>query len=165
MGVTNDLFQNEKVIGTNCTTNGLSEDNTAVLIPTAFPAGTPLQDFQATTEIASVINNFAIFMRLNAAPSKCDFASGLNADGSAACKPLGADALAGKALFGTSSNPGIGCVHCHSDTLTTGLSTIPELNNAVFHPFSDFALHHMGSVLTDGISQGLAGPDEFRTPP
>jgi len=34
-----------------------------------------------------------------------------------------------------------------------------------YHPFSDFALHHMGTNLSDGISQGLAGPDEFRTAP
>jgi CxxC motif-containing protein (DUF1111 family) len=34
-----------------------------------------------------------------------------------------------------------------------------------FHPFSDFALHHMGSNLADGVSQGAAGPDEFRTAP
>jgi CxxC motif-containing protein (DUF1111 family) len=34
-----------------------------------------------------------------------------------------------------------------------------------YHPFSDYALHNMGSTLADGISQGLAGPDEFRTAP
>jgi CxxC motif-containing protein (DUF1111 family) len=39
------------------------------------------------------------------------------------------------------------------------------LNNATFAPFSDFALHHMGSNLADGITQGVAGPDEFRTAP
>jgi CxxC motif-containing protein (DUF1111 family) len=31
--------------------------------------------------------------------------------------------------------------------------------------FSDLALHHMGSNLADGISQGNAGPDQFRTAP
>jgi len=35
----------------------------------------------------------------------------------------------------------------------------------VYHPFSDFALHHMGTTLADGVSQGIAGPDEFRTAP
>ena len=33
------------------------------------------------------------------------------------------------------------------------------------HPFSDFALHHMGAGLADGIVQGGAGPDQFRTTP
>ena len=31
--------------------------------------------------------------------------------------------------------------------------------------FSDLLLHHMGRGLADGISQGLAGPDQFRTAP
>jgi CxxC motif-containing protein (DUF1111 family) len=31
--------------------------------------------------------------------------------------------------------------------------------------FSDLLLHHMGDRLQDGISQGSAGPDEFRTAP
>jgi hypothetical protein len=39
------------------------------------------------------------------------------------------------------------------------------MSNFNFHPFSDFALHHMGSTLADGVSQGVAGPDEFRTAP
>jgi len=39
------------------------------------------------------------------------------------------------------------------------------MSNVVFHPFSDFALHHMGRGLADGINQGLATGDEFRTAP
>jgi CxxC motif-containing protein (DUF1111 family) len=31
--------------------------------------------------------------------------------------------------------------------------------------YSDLLLHHMGSGLADGITQGAAGPDEFRTAP
>jgi len=31
--------------------------------------------------------------------------------------------------------------------------------------FSDLMLHRMGPGLADGISQGKAGPDEFRTTP
>ena len=33
------------------------------------------------------------------------------------------------------------------------------------HPYSDFAIHHMGPGLADHISQGLAAGDEFRTAP
>lgn len=165
LGLTNELFQNEKVSGTGCATNGTPEDNTAVLLPTAFPAGTTLTAAEAASEISSDIENFAFFMRFNASPSQCDFASGLNSSGGAVCNSLGTQAQAGAALFGTSANPGIGCVLCHTDTLTTGPSAVPKFNNATFHPFSDFALHHMGSKLADGITQGLAGPDEFRTPP
>jgi CxxC motif-containing protein (DUF1111 family) len=39
------------------------------------------------------------------------------------------------------------------------------MSNVNYAPYSDFALHHMGSNLADGINQGTAGPDEFRTAP
>ena len=34
-----------------------------------------------------------------------------------------------------------------------------------YHPLSDYALHHMGDILDDGINQGVATGDEFRTAP
>jgi CxxC motif-containing protein (DUF1111 family) len=34
-----------------------------------------------------------------------------------------------------------------------------------FHPYSDFAIHHIGATLADGINQGSAGTDQFRTAP
>jgi hypothetical protein len=39
------------------------------------------------------------------------------------------------------------------------------MSNVTYHPYSDFAVHHMGSNLADGVPQGAAGPDEFRTAP
>ncbi len=39
------------------------------------------------------------------------------------------------------------------------------MSNVTYHPYSDFALHNMGSTLSDGILQGAAGPGEFRTAP
>jgi CxxC motif-containing protein (DUF1111 family) len=59
----------------------------------------------------------------------------------------------------------IGCAGCHTETLMTGLSSTAALNQQSAHLFSDLALHHMGNGLADGISQGAAGPDEFRTAP
>jgi CxxC motif-containing protein (DUF1111 family) len=38
-------------------------------------------------------------------------------------------------------------------------------SNVTFQPFSDFALHSMGSGLADGVSQGIASGAEFRTAP
>ena len=35
----------------------------------------------------------------------------------------------------------------------------------VYHPYSDFALHNMGAGLADGVVQGTADVDEFRTAP
>jgi CxxC motif-containing protein (DUF1111 family) len=59
----------------------------------------------------------------------------------------------------------VGCALCHSETLTTAASFNTGMSHVKYHPFSDFALHHMGTNLADGISQGSAGPDEFRTAP
>jgi CxxC motif-containing protein (DUF1111 family) len=39
------------------------------------------------------------------------------------------------------------------------------LSNQVVHLYSDLLVHHMGTGLADGITQGGAGPDEFRTAP
>jgi CxxC motif-containing protein (DUF1111 family) len=39
------------------------------------------------------------------------------------------------------------------------------MGNVTYHPFSDYALHHMGPGLADGINQGAAGGDQFRTAP
>jgi len=55
-----------------------------------------------------------------------------------------------------------GCNTCHTARLTTGPSIFTDLTTPRFS-FSDFALHHMGSKLADGVTQGAAGPDEFRT--
>lgn len=55
---------------------------------------------------------------------------------------------------------------CHTPTLTTAQSTFtPSLNQAPANLFSDLLVHHMGTNLADGVSQGTAGPDEFRTAP
>jgi CxxC motif-containing protein (DUF1111 family) len=58
----------------------------------------------------------------------------------------------------------IGCANCHTPSLTTGPSPVSALSRKVFHPFSDFLLHDMGS-LGDGIVQGQAKGREIRTAP
>jgi CxxC motif-containing protein (DUF1111 family) len=55
-----------------------------------------------------------------------------------------------------------GCAYCHTPTLFTGSSPVAGLSNQVFHPYSDFLLHDMGT-LGDGIVQGQAGPTMMRT--
>jgi CxxC motif-containing protein (DUF1111 family) len=161
MGITNELFNNERTNG-GCATNFTPEDNTHVIIPTGGNAG------DDASQISSLIENFTIFMRLNAPAQPCDFFTSQTN-----CQPLGASALRGQALFGTvvpstsgtAPNTGIGCVLCHTDSLRTAKSNLSPLSGVDFHPFSDFALHHMGPGLADGISQGQAGGDEFRTAP
>ncbi|HEV2991402.1 MAG TPA: di-heme oxidoredictase family protein [Candidatus Angelobacter sp.] len=175
LGMTNEIFTNEKTVGKGCTPNFTPEDNTHVIVPVPPPNSTSPAGDDAS-EISSNIENFAIFMRLNAPANQCDFQSGQDSSGNALCNPLGASARNGKAIFGTlipqvvngvvqPPKIGIGCVLCHADTFTTNTSNIPQLSNVRFAPFSDYALHHMGSNLTDGVNQGVAGPDEFRSAP
>jgi CxxC motif-containing protein (DUF1111 family) len=58
----------------------------------------------------------------------------------------------------------IGCVSCHVGTpYVTSANAEPPLSNKTIKPYSDFLLHNMGS-LADGIVQGDAKEDEFRTP-
>ncbi len=93
----------------------------------------------------SDIINFSAFMRLTAPPTPTtSTASQLN----------------GQALFSS-----IGCALCHTVSLTTAASPFTGMSNVTYHPYSDIAIHHMGSDLLDGVLQGGAGPDEFRTAP
>ncbi|MGB1042378.1 MAG: di-heme oxidoredictase family protein [Tenacibaculum sp.] len=58
------------------------------------------------------------------------------------------------------------CVSCHVDNFTTGTNTIlPQINNIVIKPFSDFLLHDMGDELADNRGDFLANGKEWRTQP
>ena len=84
--------------------------------------------------------------------------------------PIPAAAVRGDPLFTQ-----VGCAVCHTRTLVTaapgtlingGAFTVPAaLGNKIIHPFSDFALHNVGTG--DGIVQnaGQATANQMRTPP
>lgn len=59
----------------------------------------------------------------------------------------------------------IGCSQCHTPSMKTGTVTSAALSNQTVNLYSDLLLHHMGPNLADGISQGLATGDEFRSAP
>jgi CxxC motif-containing protein (DUF1111 family) len=59
----------------------------------------------------------------------------------------------------------IGCAQCHTPVLTTGNAVEPALRNQQPHLFSDLLLHRMGTGLADGIQQGDARGDDWRTAP
>jgi CxxC motif-containing protein (DUF1111 family) len=114
-------------------------------VPGCVFNGTPEDQTLASTEGSSDVTQFGIFMRLSAPPAPA---------------PMNASATSGSALFDS-----IGCVHCHTRTLTTTRSPFTGMSNVTYAPFSDIAIHHMGATLADGVSQGGAGPDQFRTAP
>jgi CxxC motif-containing protein (DUF1111 family) len=146
MGVTNQLFPQEREETPGCLLNATPED-TLNFAPRPSAAGNP------NTAVISDIEAFANFMRLLAPPAPA---------------PSTPSSEKGRATFAT-----IGCVHCHTPSLTTGAmiasgsSTSPSkaLSNQTVNLFSDLLVHHMGKSLADGITQGAAGPDEFRTAP
>src|ERR1700722_19554587 len=170
MGVSNELFPNEKTLaaGATCPTNTAPAGNQPEdeILPATFAAGT------GAANIASIISsnaeNNAVFMRMNGAPSQCDAVTLLTTDpygttGPAQCPPFTtAPVTNGQTLF---NNAKLGCAQCHSPTLVSGLSQNSSLSNQTYHPYSDFALHNMGANLSDGVTQGGAGPAFFRTAP
>jgi CxxC motif-containing protein (DUF1111 family) len=139
MGVSNEAFPNERLAMAGCVFNATPEDSTNLLNPvTDATTGT-------ASQMSSDIVNFAAFMRLTAPPAPATASQ---------------SELNGQALF-TST----GCNLCHSSSLTTAASAFTGMGNVMYHPFSDFALHHMGPGLADGITQGAAAGDQFRTAP
>jgi CxxC motif-containing protein (DUF1111 family) len=143
-GISNDLFPNERDAVPGCVFNTTPEDSSNILNPNPRSpnSGTLVG---TASEMASDIVNFATFMRLSA-PAKPALPTRSTENGAK--------------LFEQ-----VGCVLCHSPSLTTAASSYTGMSEVTYHPYSDFALHHMGSGLADGITQGAAGLDQFRTAP
>ncbi len=59
----------------------------------------------------------------------------------------------------------IGCNACHITNQTTGKSGITGVSNQTIQPYSDFAVHDMGTGLQDRVSQGNANGRQFRSAP
>lgn len=67
----------------------------------------------------------------------------------------------GEAVFAAA-----GCDGCHRPSLTTAADADdPALAGQTIHPFTDLLLHDMGPDLADGLPEGGAGAQEWRTPP
>ena len=146
MGISNELFPQKRDETPGCIFNA-TPDDTLNFTTASAPAS------NSNPAVLSDIEAFADFMRMLAPPAPAsDTPSIVN----------------GRNLFTT-----IGCVHCHTPSFTTGKmiasgsSTSPSaaLSNQTVHLWSDLLVHHMGRDLADGITQGAAGPDEFRTAP
>ena len=59
----------------------------------------------------------------------------------------------------------IGCSSCHVARWETGDHAVGALSNQTIIPYTDLLVHDMGPRLGDGRSDGVAGPNEWRTAP
>jgi len=137
MGITNELFQTERDETSTCQFASVPNSVTNIT-----NAATPI-------DAISDIEKFSIFMRLLAPPTPSPDTPG------------GADSIGrGRQLF-----TDVGCALCHTPTLYTGNATVAALRNKAVNLYSDLLIHDMGIGLADGVSQGQAGPREFRSAP
>jgi hypothetical protein len=144
MGITNELFPTAREEDPNCNGSGKPAPNDVTRMDTNDDIN---QAFNNPLHILADWMQLTLLMRFTDGPQPV-----ANPSSSAA---------RGRVVFGN-----IGCALCHTPTMQTA----PVMNSAVLQNrpvnlFSDLMIHDMGVGLADGISQGLAGPREFRTTP
>jgi len=142
MGITNELFPDERgypptPLPAGCLMNPIPEDATNF-------------DVASTVAGPSDIVAFANFMRFLDQPAP-------SCTGTSCSQSI----QNGRNLFINVAK----CAVCHTPSLTTGNYYVSALSKVQANLFSDLLLHHMGSGLADGVSQGAAGPDQFRSAP
>jgi len=151
MGVTNDGFGQSTDETPECNGPSKNEFND---ITRTDPDDSRNQSYYNPLHILPDWLAFANFMRELAPPTPVS---------------LTQSAVRGKALFGAGAggaDPGVGCALCHTPQMTTprALETA-TLTNRTVNLYSDILVHHMGSKLADGITQGAAAGDMFRSAP
>jgi CxxC motif-containing protein (DUF1111 family) len=154
MGISNLLFPQDRPLpGEDQLQTGLPS-TCLNLSGTGYPEDTN-NPGSAGAAILDDVSAFADFMRLLAPPPT----GGVVLNG----QSVSASTIsAGSALFVST-----GCSTCHNPSpgstqvsnVTTSLSKVPV------NAYSDIEIHHMGTGLTDNVSQGGAGGDQFRTAP
>ena len=139
MGISNELFPSERNQTPEC----------ALRSPAVPNDVTNPEEVKDPIDAFSAVEKFAFFMRFLAPPRPSPDTPG------------GAKSIAnGRSVF-TST----GCALCHTPSLSTGTSSVTALSNKPVNLYSDLVVHNMGPGLADGITQGQAGPQDFRTAP
>ena len=144
MGISNQLFPQERDEAPSCRPYNVTPEDTDIM--------SAAQSYYPTAALSD-IEAFANFMRMLAAPAPA--------------------APTSSTINGHAAFIAVGCAACHTPSFTTGAaiatgssrSPSPALSRQQVNLYSDLLVHHMGKGLADGITQGSAGPDEFRTAP
>jgi CxxC motif-containing protein (DUF1111 family) len=148
MGLTNELFPNERNETPGCTFNPTPEDQTNFV------------EAATGSTVTSQVEDFVFFMRFNEPPTPSTQFSTPFCPG-----PGGVNSPLTSCQNGAQQFVNVGCANCHTPTLTTGTNAVAALSNLPANLFSDLLLHHMGPGLADSILQGQAQGDQFRTAP
>jgi CxxC motif-containing protein (DUF1111 family) len=208
MGITNELFQNERDSDPACQFKATPNDSTPL---ESENTASPSASFQSDIDL------FAAFMRFSAPPTPAsataapvaqatgasNVAAGqttgtataasttsspastasspastvvasatadvssvmATAAGASAAQPSSSASSGASVTRGNQVFSNVGCQACHTKTFTTEKSPLTGQSNVTIQPFSDFAVHDMGAGLADGVSQGTANGNEFRTAP
>ncbi len=135
-GVTNVIFPDERDQTPGCGFNATPEDR-------PDPAANSF--YQAMSDITGL----TAFMRM-LAPPPAGTPPG----------PLGASINNGRQAFAQA-----GCNLCHTAVMNTANSSTEALRNQPVQLYSDLLVHRMGRGLADGVSQGDAQGEDWRTAP
>ena len=142
IGISNEVFPTEREEKRECQFHTVPND-------TSHPESLFDSDPKVRLDALSDVEKFAAFMRFLAPPEPST-----NTPGGSASIALGAETF-----------DKIGCSACHTPELhTSPIGTVDALRDKPVRLYSDLALHKMGD-LADGISQGVAAKDEFRSAP
>ncbi len=131
MGITNELFQNEREQDPDCSFADVPNDVQNTEADTIFTGTTAIQ-------------NFANFQRFLAPPTPSSSPGRPPSRGAALSSTASAARTATRPRFAPARS-----------------STITALKNRSANLFSDLLIHDMGDGLADGVSQGQAGPPRF----
>jgi len=145
MGITNELFHTEREENPNCQFAMVPNDlqNTDAI--------NAASSHDAALAATTAISNFANFQRFLAPPTPVASFPGATAD----------SIVRGRQRF-----EDVGCALCHTPTLPTSpFTAVAALRGKSANLYSDLAIHGMGPGLADGVNQGEARGDEFRTAP
>jgi len=116
---------------------------------------------------SSEVVNSALFQSHLAAPAPAGYTgappSNWNGSSTIAYTTNTATVTQGAVYDGYRQFLNVGCDTCHVPSHTTSSSQISGASNTTYYSYSDYALHTMGVALDDGLSQGAAGHQDYKT--
>lgn len=140
-GITNELFPDERG-------EGGTQDPTACRWVMKAPQDAVNYELTQPQAVLDNVNSFANFMRFLAPPTP------VSSYGNVTSQQI----ELGRSAFVKS-----GCDSCHKPSMTTGNHANAALSNKLVNLYSDLLVHDIGTG--DGIAQGLADGQQFRTAP